>query len=251
MIGTVGSPGRKKYECNECTDRSDSTVRPAATSACAATWPPNTRCRSSSGLRPRKRFTSSVSSSRSEIRSSSAVPMVLSQPTSSEEHARDVEKSCVDGLELAEGVLERNPHDIGPLQRDHDAELVLVRGVDGLDTEPGGEHAVEGRGRSAPQNVAEDRHPRLEAGALLDLLLHAVGDATQANVAERVDVPLLGLHRPFLGNRAFGDHDDGEARAVLVAAADVLTDVGDVERHFRNEDDVGATGEAGGGDRKS
>ena len=34
-----------------------STVRPAATSAWPATWPPNTRWRFSCGLRPRKRFT--------------------------------------------------------------------------------------------------------------------------------------------------------------------------------------------------
>src|SRR5260370_42688400 len=47
-----------KYACRECTGRPPGTVRPAATSACPATWPPNTRCTCSSGLRPRKMFTS-------------------------------------------------------------------------------------------------------------------------------------------------------------------------------------------------
>ena len=42
-IGTRGSPGRRKYECRECTARSGSTVRPAAIRACPATWPPKTR----------------------------------------------------------------------------------------------------------------------------------------------------------------------------------------------------------------
>ncbi len=69
-IGTDGSPGRMKYACSECTGRSAGTVRPAATSACPATWPPNTRWTRSSGLRPRKMFTSTCSrSSRSRSRS--------------------------------------------------------------------------------------------------------------------------------------------------------------------------------------
>src|SRR2546428_9310844 len=49
-----------------------STVRPAATSACPATWPPKTRWRFSCGLRPRKTFTSSSSRSRSATSPSSA-----------------------------------------------------------------------------------------------------------------------------------------------------------------------------------
>jgi hypothetical protein len=32
-MGSVGSPGRTKYPCSECTKRVGSTVRPAATSA--------------------------------------------------------------------------------------------------------------------------------------------------------------------------------------------------------------------------
>src|SRR5580704_4707453 len=62
-MGTVGSPGRRKYEWSECT-RPCSTVRPAAMSACPATWPPNTRWRSSSSWAPRKMFTSMGSRSR-------------------------------------------------------------------------------------------------------------------------------------------------------------------------------------------
>ena len=53
----MGSPGRRKYECSECT-RPCSTVRPAAMSACPATWPPKTRWRSSLGWVPRKMLTS-------------------------------------------------------------------------------------------------------------------------------------------------------------------------------------------------
>src|SRR3954470_11167158 len=53
----------------ECTSRPSSTVRIAAISAWAATWPPKTRCRSVSGLLPRKRSVSRVSRSRSSTSS--------------------------------------------------------------------------------------------------------------------------------------------------------------------------------------
>ena len=45
----LGSPGRMKYACSECTRRSAGTVRPAATRAWPATWPPNTRTVESAG----------------------------------------------------------------------------------------------------------------------------------------------------------------------------------------------------------
>src|SRR5947209_20013474 len=72
-MGTVGSPGRRKYACSECTCLPSSTVRPAATSAWPATWPPNTRWRSSSGLSPRKMLTSMASRSSSSTRASRAL----------------------------------------------------------------------------------------------------------------------------------------------------------------------------------
>ena len=52
-IGCRGLPGRRKYECSECTRRSLGTVRPAAISACAATCPPNTRTGDIAGDTPR------------------------------------------------------------------------------------------------------------------------------------------------------------------------------------------------------
>src|ERR1019366_10727478 len=70
-MGRFGSPGRRKYECRECTFPF-STVLPAATSAWAATWPPKTRWRVSLGLDPRKMFTSICSRSRRSQRSSRA-----------------------------------------------------------------------------------------------------------------------------------------------------------------------------------
>src|SRR4249919_2310927 len=82
-MGTLGSPGRRKYACMECGGRS-STVRTAATSACPITWPPNTRCQPTCGERPRNRFTSSGSRSRILSRSWTAEDM--------ERHRKEVKR---------------------------------------------------------------------------------------------------------------------------------------------------------------
>src|ERR1039458_9165892 len=71
-----------KYACSECTGRSAGTVRPAATRACPATWPPKTRCRRSSGLRPRKISASICSRFSRSTRPSSASLMRCLPPMS-------------------------------------------------------------------------------------------------------------------------------------------------------------------------
>ena len=107
------------------------------------------------------------------------------------------------------------------------------------------QHAVVGGRRAAALDVAEDRHTRLEAGALLDLALELDRDAAEARVAERVglaagrrDAAAVARHR------ALGDDDDRERRPARVAALDALADLVDVERALGDEDDVGAAGDA-------
>ena len=63
--------------------------------------------------------------------------------------------------------------------------VAVVHRVDRREAEAGGEHAVVRGGRSAAQHVTEDGDAGLEPGAPLDLLLHHVADATEANVTER------------------------------------------------------------------
>src|SRR5690242_7967682 len=96
---------------------------------------------------------------------------------SSEEHAGGFEELGVDGLELADRVVDRDPLDALTAERDHGAEVAVVHRVDGGDAEAGGEDAVVRGGRAAAQDVAEDGDAGLEAGATLDLLLHDVADA--------------------------------------------------------------------------
>jgi len=75
----VRSPGRRKYECNECTCPC-STVAPGGHEACPATDRPKTRWRSSLGWIPRKMLTSMGSrSSRSTRNSKDALIRPCSQ----------------------------------------------------------------------------------------------------------------------------------------------------------------------------
>ena len=70
--GHVGVPGAQEVGVERVRRGPRSTVRPAAIRAWAATWPPNTRWRSSSGLTPRKMLTSMGSRSRRSTRKSRA-----------------------------------------------------------------------------------------------------------------------------------------------------------------------------------
>ena len=132
-----------------------------------------------------------------------------------------------------------------PLQRDHRAEGAVVHRVDGGDAEAGREDAVVRGGRAAAQHVAEDRDPGLEPGAPLDLVLDHVADATEAHVAELVDLAALHRERALLRHRALGDHHDREVRALAVPVLDARAHVVDVERHLGHQHDVGAAGDAG------
>ena len=117
--------------------------------------------------------------------------------------------------------------------------------VDGGDAEAGAEHAVVGERRAAALDVAEDRHARLEARALLDLALEHDGDPAEPRVAERVRAAVLAPDVPVLRGRPLGHDDDRERGAVGLAALEPLADLVEVERPLGHEDHVGAAGEAG------
>src|SRR5215208_1111247 len=163
-----------------------------------------------------------------------------------EEHGRGLVQARVEQLRLRQRLVERDELDLGPAQRDHLPEVALVRGVDRRHPEARPEYAVVGQRRAAALHVAEDRHARLEAGALLDLALELHRDAAEPHVAERVrPAAELRLDLAVLRRRALGDDDDRERMAALVAMADPLADLLDVERPLGHEDHVGAAGHPG------
>src|SRR3954452_21299103 len=102
----------------------------------------------------------------------------------SEEPLGRLEQARVEELRLRERLVERHELDLRPPQRDHLAEVARVGRVDGRHPEPRSEHAVVGERAAAALHVAEDRHPRLVARALLDLALELNGDAAEALMAE-------------------------------------------------------------------
>ena len=113
-----------------------------------------------------------------------------------------------------------------------------------MEAEAGREHPVEGGRGAAALDVAEDGGAGLLAGAALDLALEPVGDPAEADVAEGVELLLLGLGHAADRRRALGDDDD-RREAGLEAAPDQLADLLEVERLLRDQDHVGAAGEPG------
>ena len=61
-------------------------------------------------------------------------------------------------------------------------------GVDGGHAEPGRQNPVECGRRPPALDVAEDRDPRLEAGAMLDLAREEIGDASEPLMTVDVDL---------------------------------------------------------------
>ncbi len=121
----------------------------------------------------------------------------------------------------------------------------VVDGVDGGDPEAGGQHPVEGGGGTAPLDMAEDGGPGLETGALLDLCGQPGTDATQADVAELVDLARGHGERPFLGRGPFSYHDDGGVVAAHSARLQRCAYHVHVEGLLRDEDVGRAPGDPG------
>ena len=121
--------------------------------------------------------------------------------------------------------------------------LPLEQQLDRAGTESRGQDAVEAGRRAAALQVTEHDAPRFLAGQRLELGGDECADAAQ---------PFGDRRRPFRTTtaaahrlRALGDHDDAEAGAIGVPCLDAFGDLRQIERNLRNQDDVGAAGDAG------
>ena len=76
-----------------------------------------------------------------------------------------------------------------------------MRGVGGVDAEPGGQHPVIGGRRATALDAAQDGDADLLADALLDLVGQLLGDSGEPLVAELVDSAVAHLHRALGGWR--------------------------------------------------
>src|SRR5674476_113877 len=61
-----------------------------------------------------------------------------------------------DRLERPHRFGQRDPDDVGAVQRDHHAEVLVVHRVSGVQAEPGRQHTVVCRGHSAALQVPQD-----------------------------------------------------------------------------------------------
>ena len=225
------------------TGRSGSTVRPAATSACAATWPPKTRCCASSGLTPRKRLTSSGSSSRSSSNSSSG-----DRPTRAASYSRRrrsrLEELGRDGLR-ARGRRRRSAPGRCRRRGARPSSRSRPRGPRRWPRARNGSRGSRSKavGRAAPQHVPEDRDARVESGARLDLGRERVPIPPRRTWPNSSTLAGLGRHRALQRRAPSATTTIEKLSPLAVAVLDAAAHLVDVEGHLGDEDDVGAAGD--------
>ena len=134
--------------------------------------------------------------------------------------------------------------DVRRIERHHRAELASSDEFDRLAAEPRRQHAIEARRRAAALQVTEHDRARFLAGHLASASQTCApmppSRSTRPSCASSTQRPPAALRE-----RAFGDDDDAELGAPAVALAQPLRDDVEVERNLRNQDRVGAAGDAG------
>src|SRR5690554_2412135 len=117
-------------------------------------------------------------------------------------------------------------------------------GIDRGHPEPRGQHAVERAGNPTALDMADHRHPGLDARALLDHGRQQFADSAQPGTVESVEalVRVRGLHGVEV--ETLGHDDDGRTTATA-SVRNPLTDLLDVLRLLRDQDGVGPSGHPG------
>src|SRR5579862_9726115 len=217
--------------------RASTTSRPPS----SATGPPGARATSApaSAKTPSRAATAPISSSPA----TSAKAGHACEKALAKERLRDGVPLGRHRLQLSSRLLERHRDDVVTAQRGHLPELPGLRELGRFQPVARREHAVARRRRAAALNVAQDRDPRLEAGPLLDLAAEQLADAA---LGQRRVTELVPLARVLEAGQlaAFADDDDREVLAARVAAADAVRDLVEVDGLLRDEDHVGAAGDA-------
>ncbi len=164
-----------------------------------------------------------------------------------------------DRLASAGGLFERNGFGAVAADADHDAINAAVDEVGGGGTEPRGEQPVNGGGRAAALNVAQDGDAGFEAGQFLKLFGKTQGIAGMMHFklgkcGLGLFLFLLGIGLLFFvegaledggvtpGHGAFGNGDNAEALAVAHALADGVGHGINVVGNFWNENHISAAG---------
>src|ERR1700722_11534904 len=155
-----------------------------------------------------------------------------------------VKEALVEAAVRGDGVLDGNVGDVEAVKDGDAAPFLLVHHVDGVQAVALRENAVVGSRNSTALGMAQIHRAGFIAGFLFNQLGERFANAGEANVAEGVD--LLGTgDLADLGEMAtLGDHDDTVMLAVIVVVFQQRANVLDVDFFFRNENDMGASGDS-------
>ena len=114
----------------------------------------------------------------------------------------------------------------------------------------GGQYSVKGAGRAAALDVSQDNGSSFESDAPFDFASQDISDAAQPCMTEFVLLHVLHnrstVLRIHIGRKfgSLGDDDNAEVASASMAQANGLCDFLDIERTLRNENYIGATGNA-------
>src|SRR5437879_2822573 len=143
-------------------------------------------------------------------------------------------------LHLFEGFVEGDGFDFAGFQADHAPEILFGNEIGGGNTEAGAKDAVEGSGRAAALDVAEDGDTNFLLEHFTKCEGNGVGDVARPR---RWDGLATGVGSGKLD--AFGDDDEAETFAAEFAGADGIADIFEFEGYFGDQDDVCAAGDSG------
>ncbi len=121
--------------------------------------------------------------------------------------------------------------------------MPLFQSAHGGGSETQGCQAIERGGTASAQQVAQHYHPRVFAGALLQRFCDLFSDAAQPFGVS--DLGGLQNRTRTVGRfGSFGNYDDGVHAPHAVALQDLVRDLFQVEGNFRDQNGVGAAGDA-------
>jgi len=147
-------------------------------------------------------------------------------------------------LEVADRIGERHGDDLTATLCDHLPELPLHREPRCLHSEAQGKDAIDRHRGAAALDVAEDGRPHLVAGHPLDLPRNGERDAAEALPTSHGVLGLVDRIRAFRSRTLRHDHE-GEQPPAALPGAELGKHRLETERDLRDQDDMGAAGEAG------
>ncbi len=123
------------------------------------------------------------------------------------------------------------------LAYNHPVPLAAREEGHGVESEVGRENAICRDRRTAALGVAEHRGARLDPGEIRDFGGHEIADPTETHRVWACRVVATDHLLSILQTRAFGDHDDREARSAH-ALLNISGDHPEIEGDLRKKNDV-------------